>query len=183
MVVDDRWARGDDGGWSMRGGQARALITLRAARDDDGPQLMRLIGGVFAEYPGCVLDVDGEMPELRAIQSTLGRAGGAFWVAERARRVVGCVGYVPTDAGFELKKLYVDLFARRGGLASRLCALVEQAARAAGAPAVELWSDTRFIPAHRFYEARGYVRTGGTRELFDQSATVEHHFSLELSAA
>ncbi|MBX3184340.1 MAG: GNAT family N-acetyltransferase [Polyangiaceae bacterium] len=166
----------------MRRGRA-AFISVRAARDDDGPQLMRLIGGVFAEYPGCVLDVDGEMPELRAIRSTMPRVGGAFWVAEQDQRVVGCVGYVPTEAGVELKKLYVELFARRGGLASRLCALVEEAARVARAPRIELWSDTRFIPAHRFYEARGYVKTGQTRELFDQSATVEYHFSRDLSGA
>ena len=44
---------------------------LRAIEDRDGPDLVRLLGGVFAEYPGCVLDVDAEEPWLRAPASSL----------------------------------------------------------------------------------------------------------------
>ena len=41
------------------------MLQIRDARDDDEPGLIALIAGVFAEYPGCVMDVDGELPELR----------------------------------------------------------------------------------------------------------------------
>jgi putative acetyltransferase len=43
---------------------------LRAARDDDSSGVIALVGRVFAEYPGCLLDVDAEEPELRAPASS-----------------------------------------------------------------------------------------------------------------
>lgn len=154
-------------------------LVVRAARDEDAEGLIALLGGVFAEYPGCVLDVDGEMPELRCIATTFARDGGEFWVAERGARVVGSVGWVPGKPGWlELKKLYVERGERRAGLGGTLVDRVLDAARAQGA-GVELWSDTRFETAHAFYARRGWRRTGATRELHDRSATVEWHFVRE----
>jgi GNAT superfamily N-acetyltransferase len=154
--------------------------TLRDARDDDADGLIALIGAAFAEYPGCVLDVDGELPELRAIATAFRRWGGHFEVAERGGRVVASVGWVPSPAdpsrGVELRKLYVARDARRAGLGTTLCRRVERAARDRGAAYVELWSDTRFADAHRLYERLGYVRSPSTRELNDRSATVEFHY-------
>ncbi|MBI4953849.1 MAG: GNAT family N-acetyltransferase [Myxococcales bacterium] len=163
-----------------------ALAGLRPARDADGAGVIALLGAVFAEYPGCVLDVDGEMPELRAIATWFARAGGRFYVVERAgadgrAEIVASVGHTPSGrSGLELRKLYVASRARRGGLGSALCALVESSGRAAGARFVELWSDTRFLDAHRLYERRGYRRGPATRELHDRSASVEHYFRKEL---
>jgi putative acetyltransferase len=57
---------------------------------------------------------------------------------------------------------------------------VERAAREQGAGYVDLWSDVKFETAHRFYERRGYSRDGRTRELDDESDTVEYHFRREL---
>ena len=160
-----------------------AAIEIRAARDGDGEQLITLIGACFAEYPGCVLDVDGEMPELRAIATWFAAQRGRFWVAERARRVVGSVGIVPaTDGrGAELRKLYVASTVRRSGLGTRLCELVEAEARRCGARVVELWSDTRFANAHRLYERLGYLRGRETRALHDLSQTVEYYFRKALA--
>lgn len=156
-------------------------VRIRAARDADAHALITLVGACFAEYPGCVLDVDGEIPELRRIASAFAEWGGAFWVAERDGRVVGSVGWAPAaGGGIELRKLYVDASARRRGLGHRLCELVERAGRELGAPFVELWSDTRFETAHLVYEKRGYVRGPETRELFDRSDTVEYHYRLDL---
>lgn len=157
-------------------------ITLRDATDADAAGLCALIGGVFDEYPGCVLDVEGEMPELMTIASSHARAGGRFWVAERAGRIVGSIGLAPSKepAGVELKKLYVDKTERQTGLGSRLLELVEREAQARGARFIDLWSDTRFVTAHRFYEKRGYRRGPSTRELHDKSNTVEYYFRKEL---
>ena len=154
----------------------------RDARDDDGPALLQLIGGVFDEYPGCVTDPD-EMPELRGIASYVAEGQGQFWVVEdeATGKVVACCGYTQVPGGVELKKLYVDKSARRQGLAARLCERVEDAAREHGAGFVELWSDTRFQDAHRLYQKRGYVKTGATRELHDKSDTVEFYFRLTLA--
>lgn len=157
-------------------------IHVRDARDADAEGLIALIGGCFSEYPGCLLDVDGELPELRAIATAFRGWGGRFWVAERAGRVVGSVGFTPGKRGgyAELKKLYVERSARESGLGSALCALVESEARGAGYRRIDLWSDTRFTTAHRFYEKRGYTRGPTTRELHDSSNTVEYYFEKAL---
>jgi putative acetyltransferase len=159
---------------------------IRAARDSDADGLISLIGDVYAEYPGCILDVDREEPDLRAICSAYASKGGQFWVAVDGadgvgERVVGCVGWSPSSDSsrsgwLELRKLYVARSYRRRGLASALCELVEAAAHARSAPGIELWSDTRFEDAHRFYAQRGYERQAAVRQLFDLSQSSEYQF-------
>ena len=152
---------------------------IRDARDADETGLIELIGACFAEYPGCVLDVDGEIPELRRIASHFAERGGQFWVVEQA----GAVAHVTVMRPKVLKKLYVVASERRRGLASELCSRVEQRAREYGASRIELWSDTRFETAHRLYEKRGDARGPRTRELDDLSNTVEYTYRLELRGA
>lgn len=160
-------------------------IKIRSARDDDAQGLIDLIEACYSEYKGCVLDVDGEAPELRAIATSHARLGGRFWVAESEGRLAGSVGFVPGKApgAIELKKLYVAREARRMGLGARLCGLVEVEAMSRGAAQIELWSDTRFKDAHRLYERRGYVRGRKKRELHDASKSVEYFYSRDLRAA
>jgi putative acetyltransferase len=157
-------------------------VLIRDAGDADAADLIALIGGCFSEYPGCVMDVDGELPELRAIATAFRAWNGRFWAAEREGRVVGCVGFTPgkKPGVAELKKLYVEKAARRTGLGATLCTLAEDEARKAGYSRMEMWSDTRFATAHRFYEKRGYQRGPRTRELFDKSDTVEYYFDRAL---
>src|SRR5262245_29152231 len=69
----------------------RSTPMIREGRDEDADGLIALLGGVFAEYPGCVLDVDGELPELRAIATSFRRWGGRFWVDEREGVVIACI--------------------------------------------------------------------------------------------
>jgi putative acetyltransferase len=163
-------------------------LEIRAALDSDAAGLIELIGSAYAEYPGCVLDVEREEPDLRAIASAYSRKGGSFWVAIEPQRgaLVGSVGWLPssTDAGWiELRKLYVARAQRRRGLASELCGRVEAVARERGAVGISLWSDTRFLDAHRFYAVRGYQQEPETRELNDLSNSVEYHFTKRLRAA
>jgi len=155
-------------------------IVIREARDADGKALCALIEPIFAEYEG-VLFILEEMPELMVIATTFGDAGGTFWVAERDGELVGCVGWVPHGDGVELKKLYVAKTDRERGLGRQLVDRVEEAATKRGAAFVQLWSDSKFLPAHRFYRRRGYVRDGQTRTLEDLSDTIEFHFRKELS--
>ena len=159
------------------------MITVREARDSDGHELAALLGAVFAEYDGCVFSF-AELPELAAVASTFRAHGGTFRVAHREHHgcpvLVGCIGFEPHGASVELKKLYVSARERKSGLGQRLVELVESTARAHNAASIELWSDTRFITAHRFYEARGYVRGTEVRELHDASATSEYFFKKSL---
>ena len=62
---------------------------LRAGRDTDAAGFITLIRDCWAEYPGCVFDLDGELPELRALASYFAEQDGALWVAEEAGTVVG----------------------------------------------------------------------------------------------
>lgn len=157
---------------------------IRTVADDDALDLIELIGSVFGEYTHCVLDVDGEMPELRRMASYIADGGGEFWVAERDDRIVGMGGYTSSSvepSGIELRKLYVHRRERGTGLGGRIVSRIEDAARARGAAFIELWSDTRFTTAHTFYERRGYVRGPTTRELHDLSDTVEFYFQKSLA--
>ena len=62
---------------------ARPPAALRPARDEDAPGLVAPIAACWAEYPGCVMDLDGENPELRRFASHCAERRGAAWVAER----------------------------------------------------------------------------------------------------
>lgn len=155
---------------------------IRAGRDEDGAALVALIGACWAEYPGCVMDVEGENPELLALASYFSQAGGALWVAEDGGRVVGVVGTRPAEAGaWELCRMYVAASARGTGLADALVRRVETHARDGGARRLVLWSDTRFDRAHRFYERHGFVRQGGIRPLFDLSHSIEFGYAKPLA--
>jgi GNAT superfamily N-acetyltransferase len=156
---------------------------LRPVRDADSSALIELIGTCWAEYPGCVLDVDGEEPWLRAPAAASAADGGSCWVVEDGGGVVvACVGIKPRAGGIaELKSLYVARRARRRGLGARLTGLVEAEARRLGARRMVLWSDTRFGDAHRLYERLGYARTGRTRELHDLSGTSEYEYAKQLA--
>jgi predicted GNAT family N-acyltransferase/RimJ/RimL family protein N-acetyltransferase len=160
----------------------KRLPVVRPVGDGDSAALIALIGEVWAEYPGCVLDVDAEEPWLRAPAAAYAAKGGALWVVELDGAVVACGGWRPgAEPGtVELKSLYVSATARRRGLGEFLTGLVEDAARRRGAARIELWSDTRFGAAHRLYARLGYARTGATRELHDLSNTVEHGFAKPL---
>lgn len=152
------------------------MTPVRPATDDDAAGVINLIARVFAEYPGCVLDVDREEPELRTPASSFDR----FWVVEENGTIVGCIACALHGDSCELKKLYVDEAARGRGLARQLVDLVENTAREHDARLIELWSDTRFVTAHAVYERLGYQASGRTRDLHDLSRTTEYHFTKRL---
>ena len=162
-------------------------LVIRPARDDDAEGLITLIGGCFAEYEGCVMDIDGVDSTLKAVETHFREAGGKFWVLEdpaEGNRIVASVGHSPSDtmgAGvMELNRLYVNNDYRRRGIATDLLNLILQEAREARARAVDLWSDTRFLEAHAFYGRHGFRQLDGTRDLNDPSNTTEYHFVREL---
>lgn len=156
-------------------------LIIRSAHDGDTTGLITLIATVFAEYPNCILDVDGEMPELRRPATAVRAASGHWWVAELDGAIVGSVSISPSDEhAVELKRLYVAARARRRGLGAHLVRLAENEATHREAHSVFLWTDTRFADAHRLYERLGYARSSGTRALHDVSNTIEYHYAKEL---
>ena len=164
------------------------MTLIREAVDEDALDLIELIGSVFGEYKGCVLDVDGEMPELRGLATWARAHGGSFWVAQDGERIIGMGGYsevtassapsgfAPSGVGIELKKLYVHRRARGTGIGARILERVEQVAAERRSDFIEMWSDTRFTTAHAFYQRRGYLKGPATRDLHDKSESVEFYF-------
>jgi GNAT superfamily N-acetyltransferase len=158
-------------------------MLVRPGRDSDQAGFIALIGACWAEYPGCILDVDAELPELRALATWFATRHGALWAAEQDGVVVGMVGTRPLPAepgAWEIGRMYVAAAQRGTGLAQRLLAGAEAHARAAGAARLVLWTDTRFERAHRFYERQGYVRQGPVRALDDLSHSLEFRYARPL---
>jgi GNAT superfamily N-acetyltransferase len=155
---------------------------IRAARDADAAAIVDLVGTCWREYPGCVVDIEGEAPELFAIATHASGRGGAAWVAENDGAVIGLACVWPAqDGAWDVAKLYVAAAHRGSGVAHRLIDAAEQFARANGGTRARLWSDTRFDRAHRFYEKRCYVRAGGIRALADKSHSIEFGYAKPLT--
>jgi GNAT superfamily N-acetyltransferase len=150
---------------------------IRTGRDSDAEGFIALIGACWSEYPGIVLDVDRELPELRALASYMAGKAGSLWAAEAAGGIVGMVTAYPEQINtWAISRMYVQQPWRGTGLAARLLGCAESHAVAAGAERIELWSDTRFRRGHRFYERRGYLRSSPVRALRDLSNTIEFHY-------
>lgn len=140
-------------------------VLIRPGRDSDAAGVIALIGRCWADYPNCILDVEDE-PGLLAPASTYAAQGGPLWVAEDAGVVIGMVATVPQGGGdWEVCRVYAHPDLHGTGLGRRLLDTAEAHAAGAGATRLHLWTDTRFDRAHRFYEKRGYVRTGPIRAL------------------
>lgn len=156
-------------------------MTIRPASDADGPALASLIATTFAEYPGCLF-LDEEFPELKAPASHYARQDGLLLVAESAGRLVGSLAAVMTavPGTGELFKVYASADQRGSGLAQRLYGEGETFLRGRDARDIVLWSDTRFLRGHRFYEKLGFVREPVERYLADASASWEFFFRKRL---
>ena len=158
-------------------------LKIRPATDTDGDGLAVLIAGCFAEYEGCLFDRAAEFPELDAIATHFQHRNGAIWVAGDGQRIVGSIACAPTEeeGTVELFKLYVAREMRGRGLAGALLDQVLGFARERSASAVRLFTDTRFLDAHRFYERNGFQRLPGSRALNDISNSFEYPYRLTLS--
>ena len=160
-----------------------ADVIVREAVDDDADQVIDLISTVYGEYEGCILLVDEEEPELKSPKTSFENIGGKFWVAECDGNICGTVALTPTDApGFaRLHKLYVSSAARGRGIGEALCNLSEQAAKDdLNAEQIMLYTDSRFLDAHRLYERLDYIRQPGLVERADASHSIEYVYTKRL---
>jgi len=158
---------------------------IRDAHGSDSGAIQELIAAVWSEYPGKVLSVADDMPELLAVASHYRASDGRFWVAFRDGQLIGTIAVTPSAAAetVELQKLYVTKSARRHGLGTLLCRMVEVEAERRNATAVELWSDVKLLDAHRLYERLGYARGEELRSYADTSNTVRYYYRKQLRAA
>jgi putative acetyltransferase len=162
-------------------------VHIRPVTNDDGDAVGDIIHAAFSEYEGCYYDRALEFPELDALADYFRMSGGLCWVASDGGAVVGCCALAPLPGNhertpawrqepvMELKKVYLQRAYRGRGIADMLVNTAIDAARVRGA-GIELWTDTRFRAAHRFYARLGFEFTGWTRAIDDISATLEFHY-------
>ena len=151
---------------------------IRPGRNADSPGIIALVRRCWADYPGCILDVEREEPGLLAPASHFAGRGGALWVAEAAGIVTGMAAVAPINGqAWEVCKVYVHPDRHGTGLAHALLDRAEQHAMTAGATRLRLWTDTRFDRAHQFYEKRSWVRDGPIRTLDDLSSSLEFGYA------
>ena len=153
-------------------------LQLRPTVPEDTPGILALIGEVYAEY-GCVLDAETDERHLLEPGPYFRAHGGEFWVVEEGGRIRATVAVILGENAGELKTLYVHSSLRRQGWGRKLTMLAIDYARAGGKWKMILWSDTRFLDAHRLYRSMGFHETG-VRELHDSNNSVEYGFELSL---
>ncbi len=152
------------------------MTSLRPVVTEDVPGILLLIDGVYAEY-GCKLDAEREERHLLDPIAYFRTDGGEFWVVIEKGKVRATVAVqLHTDAS-ELKSLYVHPSLRRQGWGSKLTNLAIEHARRKGAQCMFMWSDTRFVEAHRLYRSLGF-RDSGYRELNDSNNSKEYGFEM-----
>jgi putative acetyltransferase len=153
-------------------------LQLRPTVPEDTPGILALISEVYAEYD-CVLDAETDERHLLEPGPYFRAHNGEFWVVEEDGRIRATVAVMLDENAGELKTLYVHSSLRRQGWGSKLTMLAIDYARAGGKRKMILWSDTRFLDAHRLYRSMGFRETG-ERELHDSNNSVEYGFELSL---
>ena len=134
---------------------------------------------VYEEY-GFTWEPKGYHADLFDVRGQYLVEGHRFWVYVEENRVLGTgaleaypllpgplgktveiegkVRVAATDGSVE--RLYVHPEARRRGIASALMETIMKAARTDDLTALEVWSDKRFLAAHRLYEKLGAREVG-----------------------
>jgi putative acetyltransferase len=145
-------------------------MEIRLARAEDTGGIVETIRAVYEEY-GLTWEPGAYHADLYDLQGFYFDKGHLFWVAELEGRVVGtvalelfpalpgCVGETVMHGGrrriagadCSLERLYVHPEARRRGIGAALAQRTLEEAAAQGRRRMELWSDKRFIDAHRLY--------------------------------
>ena len=153
---------------------------IRNATDADGEGLASLIAEIFSDYENCHYE-PSEFPELDNPASYYAAMGGQMWVAEEDGKIVGSLAIAETtEPGvFELFKVYVSKSARGQGLAWSMYNLATDLVDSRVGHSIKLWTDTRFVEGHKFYEKIGFERVPVVRRLNDVSDTWEYCYLLK----
>lgn len=171
---------------------------IRPARAGDEAGVVRAVKAVYDEY-GFTWDPDDYHADLHDLTIHFGGEDAVLFVAEDADGIQGCAGLevFPTIDGpdgelvdgqplrriagtdCEFLRLYVHPEARRRGIGAALVERVLHEARQRGRTRMEIWTDKRFVDAHRLY-ARYGARVVGDRICDDPDVSPEWGMKLDL---
>lgn len=163
-------------------------LHFRPARNDDGNGLAALIARIFQDYENCPFLWE-EFPELKAPADHYKNLGGDLFVLEEKQSdgtsvIVGSLALTRTHhpQTAQLFKVYLAHAHRGTGTAEAMLKHGIVMARELKCARIDLWTDTRFKAAHRFYEKHGFRLLPGVRSLHDASDTFEYGYRLDLTA-
>ena len=134
---------------------------------EDLGAVVGLIRGIFEQEYDIVFDHSFDTPDIAGADR--------FFVLHEGQMARACCALWLYPEQGELKTLYVHNSLRRLGWGGRLVNLVREHTRQSGRPQLELWSDTRFLAAHRLYRRLGFQQAG-ERELQDVNQSREYRF-------
>jgi putative acetyltransferase len=173
-------------------------LSIRVATNRDVDDVVRVIRAVYDEY-GFAWEEGGYHADLYDLEGAYDAVGDTFYVAEWEGTTLGTAALerfepVPGEAGSilwrngyrriggadcSIERLYVHPDGRRRGMGRALMQKVIDDARAEGRKAMEIWSDKKFVDAHRLYEQFG-AKVVGERICDDPDESPEWGLLLEL---
>ena len=143
-------------------------MIIRPATHADLPALHALVYSAYrgdTARQGWTHEADllgGQRTDVQALAETLGDPGQVLLVADEGDVLVGTVTIAIGDPAY-LGMLAVDPLRQAGGLGRQLVNAAEQAARNAGATAIEMTVIGARPELAAWYERLGYARTGEVR--------------------
>lgn len=140
---------------------------LRPVRPEDRDGIIALIDTIFKEYGDQIFleDADSDLLDIAAHYDP-----GLFMVLANSHGVRGTVAlqYHAGDQSIVLlRRMYLDASLRGTGAGKQLIDWALEKAAELGARRMELWTDTRFERAHRFYDKMGFADSGEVRTMDD----------------
>lgn len=172
--------------------------SIRRATQEDSCAAAEVVKSVYDEF-GFTWEGDGYHWDLYHIKEAYDDQGDAFYVAEIDGQIVGTVALERFDtipgplgqvvqhneyirvcaADCSLERLYVHPSARKFGIGGGLTEHVINLAKEEGRRVMELWSDKRFVDAHRLYGRYG-AKVVGERICDDPDEAPEWGLAIEL---
>lgn len=133
---------------------------IRPIRAADNPEVARIIRHVMTEFGAVGKDYSIADPEVDMMFEAYPAPGAAFFVVERAGRILGCGGMGPLSQGppnvCELRKMYFLPELRGTGMGAELLTVILEAARRAGFRSCYLETLEHMHQARRLYRRNGF---------------------------
>lgn len=147
---------------------------LRPARVDDIPLISDIIQDVFVEYGWTFVEID-ELPDFVFYETHYHdpERASLFVLTDETGQIIGSIGLKNAGRGPYLSRVYLRAESRGHGLGKWMTGVVMEMARSRGFTSIHLWTDTRFLDAHRMYDRLGFRMTGDLRSLHDVNRSFE----------
>lgn len=156
---------------------------LKKTISEDIGYIISIIETVFDEY-GWIFVAEDEVPDLVKFEeyyremlqgsSDNGLCPQIFSVTNtKSGEVVGCIALKFNREGAYLSRVYLHKKVRGLGLGRWMVEQIMDIATKRGHSEIHLWTDTRFLDAHKLYEKLGFKRGYELRSLHDTNKSFE----------